>query len=80
MASKIDVSALSLNAQEAQSVSEAVFEKIYVDTQLSRVHDIVTGVSMKQQIVFIANLAIGGEALSGCTPAEQDSLVLTEKF
>ncbi len=80
MASKIDVSALSLNAKEAESVSEAVFEKVFVDTQLSRVHDIMTGVSMKQQIVFIANLAIGGEAFTDCTPAEQDTLVLTEKF
>ncbi|MBL4820124.1 MAG: hypothetical protein JKY98_03900 [Gammaproteobacteria bacterium] len=80
MASKIDVSALSLNAKEAESVSEAVFEKMFVDTQLAQIHDIVTGVSMKEQIVFIANLAIGGEALTGCTPAEQDTLVLTEKF
>lgn len=80
MASKIDVSSLTLNPKEAQSTSEAVFEKLFLDTDISRIHDIVTGVSMKQQIVFIANLAIGGEALSGCTPAEQDSLVLTEKF
>lgn len=80
MASKIDVSALSLNAKEVESVSEAVFEKVFMDTQLSQIHDIMSGISMKEQIVFIANLAIGGEALSGCTPAEQDSLVLTEKF
>ena len=80
MGSKIDVIGLTLNPLEAQSTSEAVFEKVFVDTQLSRVHDIVTGVSMKQQIVFIANLAIGGEAFTNCTPAEQDSLVLTEKF
>lgn len=78
--SKIDVSGLTLNAKEAESTSEAVFEKVFMDPQLSQIHDIVTGVSMKQQIVFIANLAIGGEAFTGCTPAEQDSLVLTEKF
>ena len=80
MATKIDVSALTLNAQEAQSTSEAVFEKTFMDESLSSIHNVVTGVSMKQQIVFIAQLAIGGEALSGCTPAEQDSLVLSEKF
>jgi len=80
MASKIDVSGLTLNAKEVESASEAVFEKVFMDTKLSQVHDIMSGVSMKEQIVFIANLAIGGEALSGCTPAEQDSLVLTEKF
>lgn len=80
MASKIDVSALTLNPLEAQSASEAIFERVYVDTQLSAVHDIVTGITMKQQIVFIAQLAIGGEALSGCTPAEQDALVLSQKY
>lgn len=80
MATKIDVSALSLNAKEVESVSEAVFEKVFMDTPLSQVHDIMSGISMKEQIVFIANLAIGGEALSGCTPAEQEQLVLTEKF
>jgi hypothetical protein len=80
MASKIDVTGLSLNPIEAQSVSEAVFERVFVDTPLSEIHDIVSGVTMRQQIVFVANLAIGGEAFTGCTPAEQDSLVLTEKF
>jgi len=80
MATKIDVSALTLNAKEVESASQAVYEKVFMDTQLSQVHDIISGVSMKEQIVFIANLATGGEALSGCTPAEQDSLVLTQKF
>ncbi len=35
---------------------------------------------MQEQIVFVDNLGIGGEALTGCTPAEQDSLVMTQKY
>ncbi len=80
MASKIDVSALTLNPQEATEVSQAVLERVFVQGDLSAVHDVVTGVSMQEQIVFVDNLGIGGEALTGCTPAEQDSLVMTQKY
>lgn len=80
MASKIDVSALTLNPEEAQQVSEAVIEKVFIQGELSQIHDVVTGISMQKQIVFVDNLDVGGEALTGCTPAEQDGLVMTEKF
>ena len=79
MASKIDVSALTLNTEEAQSVSEATHEKVFISGELADIHSIETGVQHQQQIVFVANLDVGGEALTGCTPAEQDGLVLTEK-
>lgn len=80
MATKIDVSALTLNAQEAQEVSEAVMEMVFVQNELADYHDIQTGVQMQQQIVFVGQLGIGGEALTGCTPAEQDALALTQKY
>jgi len=79
MASKIDVSALTLNPEEAQQISEAVIEKVFVQGELSQVHDIQTGISMNTQIVFVNNLDVGGEALTNCTPAEQDGLVMTQK-
>lgn len=80
MASKIDVSALTLNPKEAQEISEAVVEKVFVQGELNQVHDVQTGVSMNEQIVFVDNLEVGGEALSGCTPAEQDGLTMTQKY
>jgi len=80
MATKIDVSALTLNPQEAQEVSEAVMEMVFVQNELADYHDIQTGVQMQQQIVFVGQLGIGGETLTGCTPAEQDSLALTQKY
>lgn len=80
MASKIDVTGLSLNAEEAQKVSELVVEKVFVETPLNAVHDIQTGIQHDTQIVFVDNLDVGGEALTNCTPAEQGGLTLTEKF
>ena len=79
MATKIDVSALTLNTEEAQSISELIIEKVFVQGELSSVHDIQQGIQHQKQIVFVDNLDVGGEALTGCTPAEQAGLVLTEK-
>lgn len=80
MATKFDVSGLTLNNEEASEVSKAVIEKVFIQGELSQVHDIETGVQHGKQIVFIDNLGVGGEALTGCTPAEQDGLTITEKF
>jgi len=80
MATKFDVSALTLNPLEASDVSEAVMEKVFVQTELSAIHNIETGIQMKSQIVFVDQLGVGGEALTGCTPAEQDGLTFTQKY
>lgn len=80
MATKFDVTALTLNPLEAQDVSEAVMEKVFVQTEMSSIHNIETGVQMKSQIVFVDQLEVGGEALTGCTPAEQDGLTFTQKY
>lgn len=80
MATKIDVSGLTLNPQEATEVSQAVMELVFVQNELAQYHDVQTGVQMQQQIPFVGQLGIGGEALTGCTPAEQDSLAITQKY
>lgn len=80
MATKFNVAALTLNAQEATEVSEAVIEQVFVLSPLADVHDVQTGVSMQEQIVFVGQLGIGGEALTNCTPAEQDALTFTQKY
>lgn len=76
----MDVSGLTLNPEEVQDASQIVVEKVFVQGELSQVHDIQMGISHKKQIVFVNNLGVGGEALTGCTPAEQDGLEFTEKF
>jgi hypothetical protein len=80
MASQIDVAALTLNPEEETDVSQAVFEKTFVTGELADVHDIQTGIQHKQQIVFIDQLDVNGEAFTGCVPVEQTGLTLTEKF
>lgn len=79
MATKLNVAALTLNTEEAQNVSEAVLERVFVQGELNNVHDIRTGVQHDQQIVFIDNLDVGGEAMTNCVPVEQSGLTLTEK-
>lgn len=80
MASKIDVSALTLNPQEATEVSQAIVEQVFVMSELTEIHEVMTGIQMKEQIVFIDQMGIGGEALTNCTPAEQEGLALTQKY
>lgn len=75
-----DVSALAVNPEEVQAVSEIVVEKVFIQGELNQVHDVQTGIQWQKQIVFVDNLGVGGEALSGCTPAEQAGLEFTEKF
>jgi hypothetical protein len=80
MATKFDVSALTLNPLEATEVSQAVIEQVFVMSELAENHDIQLGIQMKEQIVFVGQLGIGGEALTNCTPAEQDALAFTQKY
>lgn len=79
MATKINVAGLTLATEEAQSMSEVVVERVFVQSPMAMVHDVETGIQHAKQIVFAGNLDVGGEALTGCTPAEQAAMVLTEK-
>lgn len=79
MASKFDVSGLTLNTEEAQQLAAAVIEQVFIQGELSEIHEIDTGIQHDQQIVFVDNLDVSGEAFTNCTPVEQSGLVLTEK-
>jgi len=80
MASKIDVSALSLNAKEVTEVSKAIIELAFVMSDIGLINTIQTGIDQEEQIVFVDNLDVGGNPMTGCVPVEQAGLVLTEKF
>ena len=81
MANVLDVAALTMNPQEGNDVSKAVFERTITGGKLSNHHEIETGVSMKQQIVFVGNLAEVGVAISGCGfTAGGQQIPLTEKY
>lgn len=76
---KFDVSALTLNPDEVDNVQNVVVEKAFVTGRLTDNYDIQTGIQHNQRIVFAAKMAIGGKALTSCTPAELASIVFTEK-
>lgn len=80
MATKIDVSALTINTEESRSIGEAIFEKVLVIGKLAEYHEIQTGIQYDTQIPFVGVLGLVGKAISGCgTPASANSIPLTEK-
>ncbi len=82
MASEINLSALTINEQEALSASEAVFTKSLMKPELAAVHDVATGIQMKTQIPIYGRFGITGKkSLGSCNVnAETVVSVATEKF
>ena len=81
MASLIDTSDLTLNEQEALTVSEAVFEKVYSKPVIESAHQVMTGIQMKTQIPFYGLMGLVGKVSSGCTPnASAEKVNMTEKY
>lgn len=79
MASLIDISALSLETEEAKEIGKLIIEKAFVQGTLSDIHDIETGVLYDMQIPFAGQIADSLKAASGCTPNTGTGVVMTEK-
>ena len=79
MASLIDISALTLNTEEAKEIASLIIEKELVQGDLSEIHDIETGVLHDMQIPFAGRLADSLKAASGCTPNTGTGIAMTEK-
>lgn len=77
----LDLTALTMNAEEASEVSKAIFIALITGGDLAEYHDIETGIEHKTQIPFIGNLGLVGVKITGCdrngNPAQ---IPLTEKF
>lgn len=82
MASLIDLSSLTLNPQEAQSASEAVFEKVYAKPELQDAHVVATGIQMKTQIPLFGLIGLVGQKSAGScnVNAETKAVVASEKY
>lgn len=76
----INADALTLNAREAETVSEVIFKRVYNDSDLAEFHEIETGIDVKTQIAFAGRLGLLGKKSVGCTPNEAGGFELTEKF
>jgi len=82
MASLINLSALTLNPQEALSASEAIFEKLYSKEALKQGHVVATGIKMQTQIPFYGKYGrVGKKSLGSCNVnAETAESVATQKY
>lgn len=77
----LDVSALTLNAEEADSVSQAIFEVLITGPALTEYHEVETGIEHKTQIPFIGNLGLLGKKMTSCDRSNNPGQIpLTEKF
>lgn len=79
MASLIDISALTLNTEEAKEIGKLIIEKAFVQGELAEIHDIETGVLYDMQIPFAGQIADSLKLASGCTPNAGSGVVMTEK-
>ncbi len=79
MASKIDVSALTLNPEEVTEVGAVILEREFVNGPMAQDHIIETGIEHDTRIVFAGRIEDGLVAHTGCTPAEGGTLGFTEK-
>lgn len=81
MAEILDLSALTMNPEEATEVSKAIMEVTITGGELAEYHEIETGIHHKTQIPFIGNLGLVGLKVTGCDRNENPSQIpLTEKF
>lgn len=79
MASAIDYSSLTLNAEEAREASQAVFEKLYNKSPLGDLHFLMTGIQMKTKIPFFGRMGLIGKKSTGCTPNAITGVSTSEK-
>jgi len=81
MAALIDVSALTLNPQEATEIAQVIFEKTYNSPAITDIHSIETGIQHKQQIVFANRInRVIGKLSVGCTPNPETGFTMSQKY
>jgi hypothetical protein len=67
MANAIDISLVTVNAKEVEGLGQVVVEKIFDQPALTQCANVMTGVKMKQQMLFATKLSKTGVAGTGCT-------------
>lgn len=78
----MDLAALHFNAKEEPDFSKFIVERVIEEVALEAIHGpIMTGLTMKQQIVFASQFGLSGISDTGCTRPESGAkTTLTEKF
>jgi len=81
MANTFDESNLTLNALEQQDVSAFIQLKIAQQPSITSIHNLTTGVTMKEQIVIVGRMGKSGIADPNCTlPNSGAKSAFSEKF
>jgi len=81
MANLLDVQNLTLGPVEQTDLSKFIFEALLEIGELSKYHDVQTGIFYKEQIPFVGTLGLVGKKSTGCVPATNTGTVtFTEKF
>lgn len=81
MAANIDISELEMNPLEVNSIGEFIIEKTFEDPMLNSIHAVWTGIKMKEQIVFAAQLGLTGIKDATCErPNTGAQSKLTQKY
>lgn len=81
MAHTFNESNLTLNPKENSDLSKAIVEQAFSQPSLEKLHRIMTGVVMKEQIMLVGQLSRVGVKQSGCGMATSGATsALTEKF
>lgn len=80
MATLIDVSDLTINAEEAKDIAKLIIEKAFVKGALSESHAIETGIQYKTQIPFAGKIQDSLKKADGCTPNAGTGVTFSEKF
>lgn len=76
----IELQNLSLNVEEAKSVSEAIFEQVLMHDAYLKYHNIHTGIQWDTQIPFIGSLGLVGRISADCKPdANTSKIPISEK-
>ena len=80
MASLIDFSSLTLNEEEARSLSECIQEQVYVNPDLAQTHQIMTGVEMDKRIPILGQYGLVGKVDPGdCSTNDESAQIPTSQ-
>ena len=77
-----DFSSVSLSPREVEELSKVIFETAFTNPALSEMHDIIEGIDMKTQILFMGRMGLQGKSANGtCEPQDSEAgVVATQKY
>jgi hypothetical protein len=79
MATAINIDALSLVAEQANDISQVIFEKKIEKGSIAAFHAVITGIQHGKKIPFVGNIAIVGECIEGCAIPDSASIPMSEQ-